>query len=66
MAERFAEQMATIIFQSLKQDLIDKTEMAKMKDKMLGDIESLDIPEKSPDDILQEEIEFVNQKYLKK
>lgn len=66
MAEKFAENMATIVFQSLKQDLVDKNTMAEMKNKMLGDVESLDIPDKTPEDIVREEIEFVNKKYLNK
>jgi hypothetical protein len=67
MADKFSEMMATEIFHNMKQDLIDKTELKAMKDKMLGDEEvEVEFPDKEAVDILLEEIEYANNKYLNK
>jgi len=67
LADKFAEQMANHIFNSLKKDLVSKVEMAEMKSKMIGDeIVEVEIPEKTEVDLLMEEIEYANNKYLNK
>jgi hypothetical protein len=59
--------MANHIFNSLKKDLVSKVEMAEMKSKMIGDeIVEVEIPEKTEVDLLMEEIEYANNKYLNK
>jgi hypothetical protein len=59
--------MANHIFNSLKKDLVSKVEMAEMKSKMIGDeIVQVEIPEKTEVDLLMEEIEYANNKYLNK
>ncbi len=67
LADKFAEQIANQIFNRLKKDLVSKVEMAEMKSKMIGDeIVEVEIPEKTEVDLLMEEIEYANNKYLNK
>ena len=67
LADRFAEQVAIVICNKLKKDLISKEEMKELKDKMLGsEIVEVELPEKSATDILVEEIEYANKHYLNK
>lgn len=67
LADKFAEQIANQIFNRLKKDLVSKVEMAEMKSKMIGDeIVEVEIPDKTEADLLMEEIEFANNKYLNK
>jgi hypothetical protein len=67
LADKFAEIIATDICHKLKRDLISKEEMKELKDKMLGsEIVDVDFPDKTSGDILAEEIEYANNKYLNK
>jgi len=65
MADKFAEIMAKKIFHSLNRDLVGREELKELEDKMLGEEESLNIEEKTDLELLVEEIDFVNTKYLK-
>ena len=67
MADTFAEKMAMEILFSMKQDIIGKAELTAIKNKMLGDeIISVEVPSKTEVELLAEEIEYVNKKYLNK
>ena len=67
LANKFAEIIATKILNQLKKEIIGKDELQDMKDKMIGSEKvEVELPEKTPTDILLEEIEYANKHYLNK
>lgn len=67
LADKFAEIIATQICNKLKKDLVSKEEMKELKDKMMGsEMVEVEFLDKSDGDILAEEIEYANNKYLNK
>ena len=67
LAEKFAEVMAMEVFTNLRQDLVGKEELNTLKQKMLGtEVVEVEFPDKSEGEILMEEIEYANNKYLNK
>jgi len=55
------------VFTNLRQDLVGKEELNTLKQKMLGtEVVEVEFPDKSEGDILMEEIEYANNKYLNK
>lgn len=67
LADKFAEIIATKILNQLKKEIICKDELQEMKDKMIGSEKvEVELPEKTPTDILLEEIEYANKYYLNK
>ena len=59
--------MAIEILHELKQDIYSKDKLEELTSKMLGDeIVDIDFPDKSEVDLIIEEIEYANNKYLNK